>query len=217
MSARVFNPLVMSEMRRVMRGGGHLESGRQSPLDNASIERVRKRLFEPIDHAETKKYVENQLASQQEEASKKWNFDFKRGKPRPSSDGSGYEWGTVTSSDVIPEAYALRRLPFLSQHADIQAKEDTPEEVESQSSASSSSSTTKKSVQCNKQAVITGELRFSLTFKSQTRHDACPVLYLVCFEGEQTAAQSSIITVVEIASSLLNAKPSQISVAKSVN
>lgn len=157
MSARVFNPLVMSEMRRVMRGGSHLdfgESGRQSPPDNASVERVRKRLFEPIDHAESKKYVEKQLAAQQEEASKRWNFDFKRGKPRPSNDGTGYEWGPVTAEEVIPEAYALRRLPYLSKHTDINT-EDKGDDVGSSSSSSSTSTMAKKT--CNKQAMITSE------------------------------------------------------------
>lgn len=135
-----------------MRGGSHLdfgESGRQSPPDSASVERVRKRLFEPIDHAESKKYVEKQLAQQQEEASKRWNFDFKRGKPRPSSDGTGYEWGPVSADEVIPEAYALRRLPYLSHHVDINT-EDKGDEVGS----SSSSGSTKT---CNKQSKITSK------------------------------------------------------------
>lgn len=164
MSARVFNPLVMSEMRRVMRGGSHPDytEGRQSPPDNASIERVRKRLFEPMDHAESKKYVEKQLAAQQEEASKRWNFDFKRGKPRPSSDGS-YEWGPV--NEVIPEAYALRRLPFLSKHADINTediKEDGNANTTTTQSSSSSSSSTSSSFKCNKQkqAMITSKYFF---------------------------------------------------------
>lgn len=150
-----------------MRGGGHLdlsESEARSPRDNGSLERIKKCLFGPIDHNECKLYVQQEMDSHREKASKKWNFDFKTGKPRPSEEGSVYEWKVLKVNETVPEAYALSRLPYLSQHADsssssttISTIKSTQENYPSCPSSSSSIVTSTRTSKCNKQTVITGE------------------------------------------------------------
>lgn len=165
MSARVFNPHIMSEMRRVLRGGGHLdlsESDVRSPRDNNSLERIKKCLFGPIDHNECKMYVQQEMESHRDKASEKWNFDFKTGKPRPLEEGCVYEWKVMKTNEPVPEAYALARLPYLSQHADnsTTVKVDPKDSQSCCPSSSSSVTSAKRTVKCNKQTVITGKFHY---------------------------------------------------------
>ena len=167
MSARVFNPYIMSEMRRVMRGGGHLDLGEseiRSPRDNNSLERIKKCLFGPIDHNECKLYVQQEMEKHREKASKKWNFDFKTGKPMPSNEGNVYDWKILKENETVPQAYALTRLPYLSQHSDncTVLKSSDLDDTQNNPCSSSSITSAKKTPKCNKQTVITGE--YSLQF-----------------------------------------------------
>lgn len=68
MSARVFNPQIMSEMRRILRGS--------SP--GAERERARRNLFGvgPGDHEENRRFLKETLAEQAERSSQEWEFDF---------------------------------------------------------------------------------------------------------------------------------------------
>lgn len=143
MSTRVFNPYVMSGQR----GGGHFDFGGSER--HPSVERAKRKLFGPVDHAEAKLFAEKELEALQEKAAQKWNFDFKTGKPRPSADDTGYKWVKFSPNEQIPKAYDLQGCEYLHLHADISARDDGE-----RSSPASSSGTIK---QCNKQSVITGK------------------------------------------------------------
>ncbi|XP_023719362.1 uncharacterized protein LOC111870937 [Cryptotermes secundus] len=132
MSARVFNPVVMSEMKRMLCAGSASgavafpETVDQSPAlvatrrrpDGAAVARVRRVLFEPVDHEDTRQFVENELALQQERDSERWGFDFLHEKERSSGPGSKrYVWEKVTPHEKIPEPYALRGMEYLGKCA----------------------------------------------------------------------------------------------------
>jgi len=131
MTARTFTP-VMSEMQRMLRGAGGSggvvfpESVGQSPAAFASLHRpngsavarVRKVLFGPVDHDDTRRFVDRELALQQERDSERWGFDFVRERERTSGPGTTrYIWQRVTSDENIPEPYALRGMNYLGKHA----------------------------------------------------------------------------------------------------
>jgi hypothetical protein len=142
MSARVFNPVVMSEMRRMLRGAGAVpESGVQSPTavaavgtlhrpDGAAIVRVRRALFGPVDHEDTRRFVDQELASQQARDAERWGFDFVRERERNSGPGTKrYIWEKVTPEDKVPESYALRGMKYLSKcaiHGEVVAATSAP-------------------------------------------------------------------------------------------
>ncbi|XP_066998886.2 uncharacterized protein dap [Anabrus simplex] len=114
MSARVFNPMVMSEMRRMLRGGVSENGQHVLGPDEADLARVRRNLFGNVDHEENGRFVESELAAQQKRDAELYEFDFVRGVPYPNS--RRYVWEKV---DEVPEPYALRRLPYLRDHAAI--------------------------------------------------------------------------------------------------
>lgn len=133
MSARVFNPLFMSEM---LRGGGN-PGGASAPFCGAEIssvdpsptvsrpvgvESVRRQLFGPVDHEENRRFVKRELQQQRSRLSEKYNFDFARERPLKGK----LAWEKVT--DSVPEPYALRRLPFLTHHAEAPAAPDSHQE-----------------------------------------------------------------------------------------
>jgi len=122
----------MSEMQRMLRGAGGSggvvfpESVGQSPAAFASLHRpngsavarVRKVLFGPVDHDDTRRFVDRELALQQERDSERWGFDFVRERERTSGPGTTrYIWQRVTSDENIPEPYALRGMNYLGKHA----------------------------------------------------------------------------------------------------
>jgi hypothetical protein len=122
----------MSEMQRMLRAGGGSgavalpESVDQAPAvvatlhrpDGAAVARVRRILFEPVDHEDTRQFVEHELALQQERDSERWGFDFLHEKERSSGPGSKrYVWEKVTPQEKIPEPYALRGMEYLSKCA----------------------------------------------------------------------------------------------------
>ncbi|KAL0273089.1 UNVERIFIED_CONTAM: hypothetical protein PYX00_005845 [Menopon gallinae] len=129
------------------RGGGHFDVGGSER--HSSTEGVKRKLFGPVNHEEAKLFVEKELEALQEKAAQKWSFDFKKGKPRPSPDDSGYKWVKFSPNEEIPKAYDLHGCEYLHSHADISGRDEAD-----RSCPSSSSSTIK---QCNKQSVITGK------------------------------------------------------------
>lgn len=122
----------MSEMRRMLRAGSGSgavalpEIVDQAPAvvatlhrpDGAAVARVKRILFEPVDHEDTRQFVEHELALQRERDSERWGFDFLHEKERHSGPGSKrYVWEKVTSQEEIPEPYALRGMEYLSKCA----------------------------------------------------------------------------------------------------
>ncbi|KAJ9600773.1 hypothetical protein L9F63_001053, partial [Diploptera punctata] len=159
MSARVFNPVIMSEMRRMLRGtsgSGVMtcpENGTQSSIPFTTIDRpfnqdparVRRDLFGPVNHDEARRLVDTELAEQQARDSDRWGFDFARGLPRKSGPGTArYIWEKVTPKEKIPEPYALRRMEYLSRCTadDAPTPATTATEVEEASSAVQQTSAT---------------------------------------------------------------------------
>ncbi|XP_049937855.1 cyclin-dependent kinase inhibitor 1-like [Schistocerca serialis cubense] len=142
MSARVYNPLFLSEMRRMLRGGG-VAGGAGSaasaaatagcggeaaaassgggggysppPPPVAGLDRVRRQLFGPVDHEETRRFVQDELQAMRRRDTEHYGFDFEREAPLP---GSRLVWEKVQPEAAVPASYALRRLPYLATHAD---------------------------------------------------------------------------------------------------
>ncbi|XP_029173853.1 uncharacterized protein LOC114942622 [Nylanderia fulva] len=112
MSARVLNPVMMTEISRNLGGGG---GGRAAP-SRAALARVRRDLFGPVDHAAARALAERELRAQSRLDADRWGFDFEQGVPRPNS-RSRYDWEEVTEHDVVPESYALRGMDYLRKHA----------------------------------------------------------------------------------------------------
>ncbi|XP_012138340.1 cyclin-dependent kinase inhibitor dacapo [Megachile rotundata] len=107
MSARVLNPVMMTEMSRNLGGGRTVPS-------RAALARVRRDLFGPVDHAAARALAERELRAQSMLDAERWGFDFHLEIPKANS---RYEWELVTSQDVVPEPYALRGMPYLRKHA----------------------------------------------------------------------------------------------------
>lgn len=141
MTARVFNPVIMSEMQRMLRGAGGSggvafpESVGQSPAavaslhrpDGPAVARVRRVLFGPVDHEDTRRFVDRELALQQERDSERWGFDFMLERERTSGPGTKrYVWQKVISNEKIPEPYALRGMQYLSKSAVSSHDDPTP-------------------------------------------------------------------------------------------
>ncbi|KMR02563.1 cyclin-dependent kinase inhibitor 1-like protein [Lasius niger] len=110
MSARVLNPVMMTEISRNLGGGG---GGRAAP-SRAALARVRRDLFGPVDHAAARALAERELRAQSRLDADRWGFEFKLGIPR---ENPRYEWEQVTEHDVVPESYALRGMDYLRKHA----------------------------------------------------------------------------------------------------
>jgi len=120
MSARVLNPVMMTEISRNLDGGGGGGGGgsgggggRAAP-SRAALARVRRDLFGPVDHAAARALAERELRAQSLLDAERWGFDFHLEIPRANS---RYEWELVTEHDLVPEPYALRGMPYLRKHA----------------------------------------------------------------------------------------------------
>nr|CAH7764017.1 unnamed protein product [Callosobruchus chinensis] len=60
--------------------------------------KVKRVLFEPVDHAETQKFLEGELKKVTVTESEKWNFDFQKQKPLMGE----YKWVPATPQKSIP-------------------------------------------------------------------------------------------------------------------
>lgn len=114
MSARVLNPVMMTEISRNLGGGSGGGGGGRAAPSRAALARVRRDLFGPVDHAAARALAERELRAQSRLDADRWGFEFKLGIPRPNS---RYEWEQVTEHDVVPESYALRGMDYLRKHA----------------------------------------------------------------------------------------------------
>ncbi|XP_043270798.1 uncharacterized protein [Venturia canescens] len=141
MSARVLNPVMMSELGH---RGGMVGSTRVAP-SRVALARVRRDLFGPVDHSAARALAERELRAQSLLDAERWGFDFHLEIPRKNS---RYEWEPITDEDVIPEPYALRGMPYLRKNSPGTSRkneETTTGETLPQSSSSSSSSTSSSS------------------------------------------------------------------------
>lgn len=158
MSARVFNPLVMSEMRRMIGRSSSDGSG-----TTAAVARVRRDLFGPVNHEDAQAFVDKELATIRKRDTERWGFDFCREVP---VDNSRFRWERVTPEENIPEAYALRRLgqAFLGQTASAEHVDSKKDASTNTSPAcgiqksTQSPSLSQKSKSTGKQSQITGKM-----------------------------------------------------------
>lgn len=81
--------------------------------------RVKRALFGPTDHEENRKFVRAELSRHQEEAVKRWNFDFERGCPLEGK----LEWQAIPAAERHP-AYNLSRMPYLGTHEEVENREN---------------------------------------------------------------------------------------------
>ncbi|CAH1973433.1 unnamed protein product [Acanthoscelides obtectus] len=58
----------------------------------SDVRKVKRVLFEPVDHVSTQKFLEEELKKVTVTESEKWNFDFKKQKPLSGA----YKWRTAT-------------------------------------------------------------------------------------------------------------------------
>lgn len=118
MSARVLNPpmLMTMEMSRGLPTGGRVIPTK------AQLAPVRRDLFGPVDHAAAKALAERELKAQSRLDTERWGFDFQSGIPQR---GSRYAWEIVNATDVVPEPYALRGMPYLRKHAPSTPRKST--------------------------------------------------------------------------------------------
>lgn len=90
MSARVCNPMVLSEISKLRTPA---VVRRPATASNISAARVKRDLFGPVDKEDSKKFIERELAAQNEVLCKKWGFDFRTG--QPITDNDQYQWERV--------------------------------------------------------------------------------------------------------------------------
>jgi len=138
--------------------------------DGAAVARVRRVLFGPIDHEDTRRFVDRELASQQERDADRWGFDFVLEKERSSGPGTKrYVWQKVTPREKIPEPYALRGMEYLSKCTvrgdaitSVETVTATSTVQEVASAAPAAAETTETVTTNTKQSSITGKPSFVL-------------------------------------------------------
>lgn len=89
MSARVCNPMAMSELAKLRSPA----VGRKPISNSISLARVKRDLFGPVDKQESKNFIDRELAAHNEVLSKKWGFDFGTGEPLKNHEQ--YQWERV--------------------------------------------------------------------------------------------------------------------------
>ncbi|KAK0394912.1 hypothetical protein QR680_001005 [Steinernema hermaphroditum] len=77
----------------------------ESAVDDST--KAKRRLFSASADADVEDYVQRELFEMQQEKQKKWNFDFAKGCPLPSSSEDSYTFSSVPESDV-PSFYRSR-------------------------------------------------------------------------------------------------------------
>lgn len=159
MSARVFNPLVMSEMRRMLGRSSSDGSG-----STAAVARVRRDLFGPINREDAESFAQKELAMLHQRETEKWGFDFEREAPA-SVEHPRFRWERVSPQENCPQSYANRRL--LAQSESSQKRDASTNTVAA--STDRPTTTTLRVKSARKQSQITGKSSTRvLTSSSQT-------------------------------------------------
>lgn len=147
MSARVFNPLVMSEMRRMLGRSSSDGSG-----STAAVARVRRDLFGPINREDAESFAQKELAMLHQRETEKWGFDFEREVPA-SVEHPRFRWERVSPQENCPQFYANRRL--LAQSESSQKRDASTNTVAA--STDRPTTTTLRVKTARKQSQITGK------------------------------------------------------------
>lgn len=109
MSARVFNPLVMSEMPRMFNpriaNSNNNSEAATGRLTDDTVAKVRRCLFGPP-NTDNHDFVEKELAAIRKRQSERWNFDFDNERPLNNVNGR-YIWERIPPQKYIPKALRL--------------------------------------------------------------------------------------------------------------
>lgn len=129
MSARVFNPLVMSEMPRMFSprigNNNNSDSTTTGRLNGETVARVRRCLFGTPNSEDVHDFVEKELAAMRKRDAERWNFDFVNERPLNNVNGR-YIWERIPPQKYIPEAL---RLDYISQDVEHTGGEKATEET----------------------------------------------------------------------------------------
>lgn len=107
MSARVVKPISLLEVSRLRAGAAASAALDRRPCGKGVL-KARRALFGPVDHVQTQRFVEEELARQATSDRERWNFDFVHGLPL----GKGlYEWRVINMNPnaARPTAPTKRR------------------------------------------------------------------------------------------------------------
>lgn len=132
MSARVFNPLVMSEMPRMfspcISNSNNNNSGSESTtgrLNGETVAKVKRCLFGAPNTEDVHDFVEKELAAIRKRDSERWNFDFVNERPLNHVNGR-YIWERMPPQKYIPKAL---RLDYVSQNVEDAGSDGVSEET----------------------------------------------------------------------------------------
>ncbi|XP_065083040.1 uncharacterized protein dap [Ochlerotatus camptorhynchus] len=116
MSAKVCNPMAMSELRT-------LATVRKPLSSSISVARVKRDLFGPVDKQESKNFIDRELAAHTEALSKKWGFDFGAGQPLKNHEK--YQWERVPPT-LVPTCFTA--MMTISREAHVMPPSSTASE-----------------------------------------------------------------------------------------
>lgn len=134
----MFNPQVMSEMRRLIGRSSSDGSGTA-----AAVARVRRDLFGPVNREDAQTFVDKELAVMHQRESERWGFDFEAEVPL---EHPRFRWERVSPQENNPEAYAQRRLLGQTEKKDASTNTASQERP----------TTTQRMKTAHKQSQITG-------------------------------------------------------------
>uniref|UniRef100_A0A2M3Z8D1 Cyclin-dependent kinase inhibitor domain-containing protein n=1 Tax=Anopheles braziliensis TaxID=58242 RepID=A0A2M3Z8D1_9DIPT len=104
MGAQVYNRMIEQRLHHTPPPIGITAANRPITSSGSNAARIKRNLFGRVDSTSVKQFVEEQIASQNEEKRKKWNFDFTTG--RPDENGS-YKWERVTAPVTVSPGSAV--------------------------------------------------------------------------------------------------------------
>uniref|UniRef100_A0A182FTJ5 Cyclin-dependent kinase inhibitor domain-containing protein n=1 Tax=Anopheles albimanus TaxID=7167 RepID=A0A182FTJ5_ANOAL len=104
MGAQVYNRMIEQRLPHTPPPIGITATNRRIPSSGSNAARIKRNLFGRVDSTSVKQFVEEQIASQNEEKRKRWNFDFTTG--RPDENGS-YKWERVNAPVTVSPSSAM--------------------------------------------------------------------------------------------------------------
>ncbi|XP_050097110.1 mucin-5AC-like [Anopheles aquasalis] len=104
MGAQVYNRMIEQRLPHTPPPIRITAANRPIASSGSNAARIKRNLFGRVDSTTVKLFVEEQIASQNEEKRKKWNFDFTTG--RPDENGS-YKWERVTAPVTVSPSSAM--------------------------------------------------------------------------------------------------------------
>lgn len=136
MTSRVLNPVALTEFCK-LRSPATLSMSRNLPCVR-QVNRIKRDLFGAAKPKETTKIFSDEIEVHQDNASKKWGFDFRSGNPLATGN-TQFIWERMQFSDFLPEMYTLTRAahvrePFKASSHDLLLDERADREHNSLSS-----------------------------------------------------------------------------------